>query len=72
MTSESMIARIDEQITEIERRMNDPKLADGTATTWSRVSGYFRSPAPKNSTENTGTWNVGKTEEYKLRTEYIV
>ena len=41
--------------------MNDPNLCMGTASTYSRISGYYR---PINA------WNDGKAQEYKERKEY--
>jgi ribonucleoside-triphosphate reductase len=55
------IKRIDEKITETEQKRDDPKLCEGTATAYSRVSGYYR--AVKN-------WNAGKKSEFKQRKEY--
>ncbi|MDR2425920.1 MAG: anaerobic ribonucleoside-triphosphate reductase [Endomicrobium sp.] len=52
---------IDKQIKEIEEKMSDPDLCFGTASTWSRCTGYYR------AVEN---WNYGKRREYADRTEY--
>lgn len=35
----SQIAKIDDQITQIQAKINDPKLCDGSAATYTRVSG---------------------------------
>jgi hypothetical protein len=53
--------QIDEQIMEIEEKMNDPELCFGTASTWSRITGYFR------PVEN---FCYGKRQEYLERIEY--
>lgn len=42
--------------------MNDPHLCEGTASTYTRISGYYR-PIQ-------GCWNDGKVQEYKERKEY--
>jgi anaerobic ribonucleoside-triphosphate reductase len=55
------IEKIDRQIKEIMEKLNDPKLCDGSAATYSRISGYYR------PVEN---WNNGKTEEFIQRLEY--
>ena len=39
---EKKIEKLDEQIQQIQAKINDPKLCDGTAETYSRVSGYYR------------------------------
>jgi hypothetical protein len=52
---------INEQIAEIEGLMNDPNLCFGTASTYSRVTGYFR------PVEN---FCHGKRQEYMERNEY--
>jgi hypothetical protein len=53
--------QIDEQIKEIIEKMNDPELCFGTASTWSRITGYWR------PIEN---WCTGKKREYLERIEY--
>jgi anaerobic ribonucleoside-triphosphate reductase len=58
-----MLEDIDKQIEEIKTRMNDPKLCDGTAATWTRISGYYR-PIE--------FWNNGKQSEMTERVEYIL
>jgi len=60
---ERKIEKIDEQIAQIEARLNDPRLCEGTADTYTRVSGYYR-PA-----EN---FNLGKQEEFTQRREYAL
>jgi hypothetical protein len=53
--------QIDEQIMEIEEKISDPELCFGTASTWSRITGYWR------PIEN---WCAGKRQEYLERSEY--
>jgi len=55
------IEKIDEQIQQITAKLNDPHLCEGTADTYSRISGYYRP---------TANWNEGKTEEFVQRVEY--
>jgi anaerobic ribonucleoside-triphosphate reductase len=55
--------RIDEQIKDIEDRIVDPNLCEGTASTYTRITGYFR-PIE--------LWNIGKNEEYMQRLEYNI
>jgi len=50
-------------IRNIENKLNDPDLCKGTASTYSRVTGYYR------ATEN---WCNGKQAEYKQRLGYRV
>ena len=56
--------KIDEQIEAVTMKMNDPNLCKGTASTYTRISGYFR-PV------QTG-WNQGKVQEYSERKEYSI
>jgi hypothetical protein len=53
--------KIEEQINEIEERINDPELCAGTASVWSRCTGYYR-PVE--------LYNWGKRREYLERIEY--
>jgi anaerobic ribonucleoside-triphosphate reductase len=62
MENEKQIARIEEQIQQIETKIKDPNLCDGSARTYSRITGYYR-PIQ-------GAWNAGKAEEYRQRVEY--
>ena len=55
------IEKINEQIDQIKCKINDPKLAEGTAETYSRITGYYRPVS---------AWNEGKTEEFTQRLEY--
>lgn len=55
--------KISEQIAQIDVAMNDPNLCKGTASTYSRVSGYYR------PVQN---FNDGKACEYCDRKEYKV
>ena len=52
-----------EKITEIETQMNDPKLCEGTASVYTRVSGYYRA---------VNNFNNGKKQEVKERKHYAV
>lgn len=52
---------INKKIEEIELKMNDRELCMGTASTYSRITGYWR------PIEN---WNAGKRQEYIERLEY--
>jgi hypothetical protein len=52
---------IDKQIAEIEAKINDPELCFGTASTMTRVTGYWR------PVEN---FCYGKRQEYADRIEY--
>jgi hypothetical protein len=55
------LKKIEEQIKEIESKINDPDLCFGTASVWSRITGYWR------PIEN---WCAGKKAEYAGRIEY--
>jgi hypothetical protein len=55
------IEKIEEQIKEIEEKMNDENLCFGTASTWTRCTGYYRSVE---------LFNFGKRQEYFERIEY--
>jgi anaerobic ribonucleoside-triphosphate reductase len=58
-----MLEDIDKQIEEIKAKMNDPKLCDETASTWTRISGYYRAVE---------FWNNGKQSEMTERVEYTL
>jgi anaerobic ribonucleoside-triphosphate reductase len=60
---EQNIQRIIEQIKDIEDKMADPNLCEGTASTYTRITGYYR-PVEM--------WNTGKKEEYIQRLEYNI
>lgn len=55
------IDQINLQIKELTDKINDPNLCQGTAETFSRISGYYRS---------INYWNQGKQQEYQERVEY--
>ena len=55
--------QVKEKITEIEAQMNDPKLCEGTASVYTRVSGYYRA---------VNNFNNGKKQEVKERKHYNV
>jgi anaerobic ribonucleoside-triphosphate reductase len=61
MENEKRIARVDEQISQVEQKLKDPKLCEGTADTYTRVSGYYR---------NVDAFNDGKRAETVERREY--
>ena len=52
-----------EKITEIESKMNDPLLCEGTASVYTRVSGYYRA---------LNNFNNGKKQEVSERKHYSV
>lgn len=52
-----------EKITEIETQMNDAKLCEGTASVYTRVSGYYRA---------LNNFNNGKKQEVSERKHYSV
>ena len=52
-----------EKIQEIEYKMNDPKLCEGTASVYTRVSGYYRA---------LNNFNNGKKREVSERKHYSV
>lgn len=66
--------KIDAQIAELTRAMANPDLAQGTASEFSRVSGYYR--AAKYVNNYTGkmdsSFNTGKNQEFKERKMYKV
>jgi hypothetical protein len=51
MNDNLKVEKINEQIKQIDEAMANPRLAEGTSSTYSRISGYYR------SLEN---WNKGK------------
>jgi len=55
------LKQIEQEIAKIENKLNDPDLCRGTASTYTRITGYFR------SIEN---FNLGKKQEYIERLEY--
>jgi len=57
------IERIDEQIQQIQSKLNDPKLCEGTAECYTRVSGYYRPVT---------NFNDGKQAEFTQRVEYSI
>jgi len=56
-----MLKQIESEIKEIENKLNDPDLCKGTASTYTRITGYFRS---------IDNFNLGKKQEYIERLEY--
>jgi hypothetical protein len=57
------LKKIEEQIMEIEKKIIDPELCVGTASTWTRITGYHR-PVE--------AWNAGKKNEYLDRIPYLL
>jgi hypothetical protein len=57
------LKKIEEQIKEIIVKINDPELCFGTASTWTRITGYHR-PVE--------AWNAGKKNEYLDRIPYLL
>ena len=60
---EKRIERIDEQIEQINLKLADPNLCEGTADVLTRVSGYYR---------QISNFNEGKAEEFVCRREYAL
>jgi ribonucleoside-triphosphate reductase len=54
---------LNKQIKEITEKMNDPELCLGSASVWSRITGYWR-PIEY--------WNIGKKQEYQERIPYLM
>jgi ribonucleoside-triphosphate reductase len=61
MHGNSKLEKINEQIKQINEAMASPHLAEGTSSTYSRISGYYRSVP---------NWNEGKKAEFNERKEY--
>jgi ribonucleoside-triphosphate reductase len=61
MSKEDELKQIEIDMKTIAGIINDPELCEGTASTYSRISGYFR------PTEN---WNDGKVSEWHERVAY--
>jgi len=57
------LEKIEKKIRELEEKINDPHLCEGTASISARISGYFRS---------VHNWNIGKQAEYRSRLEYTI
>ena len=58
----TQLDKINEQINTIQAKINDKNLCIGTASTYTRITGYFR------PIEN---FNKGKKQEYVERLEYL-
>jgi anaerobic ribonucleoside-triphosphate reductase len=63
MDNHTKLAMLVAKKKDIENKLNDPKLCEGTASVYARITGYYRSVA---------NWNKGKSEEYKERKEYTL
>ena len=66
--------KIDAQIAEITKAMDDPDLAQGTSVEYSRVSGYFRASKYVNHMNGKmdSSFNTGKYQEWSERKMYKV
>jgi anaerobic ribonucleoside-triphosphate reductase len=63
MEQEKKIAKIDEAISQVQAKLNDAHLCEGTADTITRISGYHRPVS---------CWNDGKKAEMTQRREYTI
>jgi len=61
MDNSKQIEKLNEQIEQIESRIKDPKLCEGTADVYQRITGYHRPIS---------NWNNGKQQEMTERLEY--
>lgn len=59
----SKLKNIEDQISQIRAKLNDPKLCEGTADTYTRISGYYRPVS---------NFNDGKVSEVEQRLEYSI
>jgi len=57
------IEQIENKIMKLENKITDSELCRGTASTYSRITGYYR-PVE--------CWCTGKKSEYVERLEYII
>jgi anaerobic ribonucleoside-triphosphate reductase len=57
------VNKINEQIEQLETKLNDPHLCKDTAQIYTRVSGYYR------AVEN---FNIGKQSEFVDRVSFIL
>jgi anaerobic ribonucleoside-triphosphate reductase len=57
------IEKIDQQINQIKEKINDQNLCNGTAATWTRITGYYRAVE---------FFNDGKQQEFSQRLEYSI
>ena len=62
-TKDTQLRNIYSEISEIKKKLMDPNLAQGTAITYSRITGYYR------PVEN---YNIGKAQEFKDRKLYNI
>jgi anaerobic ribonucleoside-triphosphate reductase len=63
MENEKKLEKLNEQIAQVEGKLNDPHLCEGTSDILTRVSGYYRSVS---------AFNDGKAAEYSERQEYKI
>jgi anaerobic ribonucleoside-triphosphate reductase len=59
----NVITEIDKQIQLIKDTMNDPDLCKDTASTWTRITGYYRAVE---------FFNIGKEQEQSERKNYVL
>jgi anaerobic ribonucleoside-triphosphate reductase len=55
--------KIEKEIEEIKEKLNDPFLCEGTAMTYTRITGYYR-PVE--------FFNTGKAQEFVERLPYLL
>lgn len=61
MNKKEKLIKLQESKECVIKAMEDPSLCEGTASVYSRVSGYYRA---------TELWNKGKAQEFKERKVY--
>jgi len=61
MEQSKQLEKINEQIEQIEQRIKDPHLCEGTSDVYQRITGYHRPVS---------NWNDGKKQEMVERLEY--
>lgn len=63
MSKQEEITKLQSQKEAILKAMKDPHLCEGTASLYSRVSGYYR---------NVSSMNIGKQQEIKDRKNFVI
>jgi hypothetical protein len=63
MSKQEEITNLKNQREAIVKAMKDPHLCEGTASLYSRVSGYYR---------NVSAMNIGKQQEVKDRKNFVI
>ena len=71
---EQSLKKISSDIEKIEKEIDNPELAQGTAVEYSRVSGYYRASKYINHDTNKDdtSFNKGKYQEWSERKMYKV